>query len=261
MSHFCTMAFGKKYADQARYLVADLQGEGIPILVLTDHPETFRAFSNAVVRSHDPQPFSYHLKRLALAETLGISDSATFIDADCVLRPGVPRSIMRSALNHRFSPGFHCWRTSTIVQAGNYLYPEIEERAHVLGVIYDRDRITCQEMLFNLTSQGGLEKKFLGIWDKLASDPVISSLPARHPLHGGTSEGPCMGIASCASGLTIHGSGEMDESLLSKVFWHCALDYRWRPYHKARQRLHSALGFTRKADLQQSALYRETLVS
>ena len=254
MSLFCTMAFGERFASQARYLVADLGDFGARIVVLTDHPERFRRFGNAVVCPHYPEKFSYHLKRIAVRETLMLDPSATFIDADGVLRHGVPRKLMQRALFHRFSPGFHGSKIRTIEEAGSYVYPKKEALGRSWGIAFDRDAITYQEMLFNLTREEGREESFLDIWDRFA-------LAADAAGENGSGEGTCIGIAAHGSGLTLHGTNHMDSSLLSKFFWHCALDYRWRPYHQTRQRLLSAFGLVKNADLEKSALYRDGMAS
>jgi hypothetical protein len=250
MSLFCTMAFGRRFADQARYLVADLGDFGARILVLTDHPAIFRRFRNAVVRPHFPEKFSYHLKRIAVRETLLLEPSATFIDADGVLRHGVPRELIRRALSYRFPPGFHGSKIRTIEEAGSYVYPEKEALGKSWGISFDREAITYQEMLFNLTREEGGEELFLKIWDRFA-------VAADAAGEDGSGEGTCIGIAAHGSGLTLHGTRHMDGSFLSKVFWHCSLDYRWRPYHKTRRRLLEAVGLARSADLEHSALYHE----
>ena len=254
MSLFCTLAMGKRYADQARYLVADLEGFGARILVLTDHPKTFRCFRNAVTRPYYPERFSYHLKRTALREALLLEPSVTFIDADGVLRHGVPKAVIQNAVSYRFPPGFHGSKIRTIKEAGKYVYPDKEALGSSWGIEFDRDSITYQEMLFNLTMEEGKEESFLGIWDRFATAAETSG-------ESGKGEGTCIGIAAHGSGLTLHGSNHMDASLLSKVFWHCSLDFRLRPYHQARQRLLSAFGLVKKADLEKSALYHDGMAS
>ncbi len=254
MSLLCTMAFGTRYALQARYLIADLHDHGVTILILTDHPELFLDFRNALVRILKPQHFSFHLKKEAMRVALAEEGSATFIDADCVLRPGIPASVLRQALHHNFSPGFHCWRVSTIEEATPYLFPQAESAAHELGITYDRDKITCQEMLFNITAEEGKEEVFLGLWDRLEAHPSVTGLPLRDPVHGGGGEGAVMGIAASGSGITMHGAKEMDSSMVSRIFWHCALDYRMRPYHKARESILKHCGLLQPADLSKSAL-------
>ena len=254
MSLLCTMAFGERYARQARYLVADLRDQGVRILILTDHPEFFQTFGNALVHPLHPRRFSYHLKKEAVRAAIAISGSATFIDADCVIRPGVSADILRKALIHGFSPGFHCWKISPIAEAGPYLYPATESAARELGITYDRDAITCQEMLFNVTAEGGKEEVFLELWDRLEAHPGVIALPLRDPVHGGGGEGTVMGIAASGSGITMHGTEEMDRSMLPRVFWHCALDYRMRPYHKARESILKHCGLLQPADLSKTAL-------
>ncbi len=248
------MAFGERYARQARYLIADLRDQNVPILILTDHPGLFRRCGNALVHPLYPRRFSYHLKKEAVRAALAVAGSATFIDADCVLRPGAPAHLLHQALVHRFSPGFHCWKIFSIAEAGLYLYPATEAAAKELGITYDRNVITCQEMLFNVTAEEGKESTFLELWDLLANHPDVASLPLRDPVHGGGGEGTVMGISSSGSGITIHGSKEMDHSMLSRVFWHCALDYRMRPWHKARASLFARCGLLPPADLSRSAL-------
>jgi hypothetical protein len=250
MSLFCTMAFGERFASQARYLIADLGDFGVRILVLTDHPEKFRRFRNAVVRPHYPEKFSYHLKRIAVRETLLLESSATFIDADGVLRTGVPRGIISDALAHRFSPGVHGSKIRTIAEAGDYVFPEVETVARQKGISFDRESITYQEMLFNITAERGQEQRFLEIWDFLAGTPECGK-------ENGAGEGVCIGIAAHGSGMTLHGSSEMDDSLVSKIFWHCALDYRKRMVHRLRNSLLDFLGLAPSADLEKSALYSE----
>lgn len=244
------MAFGERFASQARYLVADLGDFGARILVLTDHPERFRRFRNAVVHPHFPEKFSYHLKRIAVREALRLESSATFIDADGVLRNGVPKRIIRDALTHRFSPGVHGSKIRTIAEAGDYVFPEVEQVAREKGISFDRNSITYQEMLFNITAERGNEERFLEIWDFLAGTPECGK-------GNGAGEGVCIGIAAHGSGMTLHGFSEMDGSRVSKVFWHCALDYRRRTFHRLRNSMLDYLGLAPPADLEKSALYSE----
>ena len=138
-------------------------------------------------------------------------------------------------------------------EAGPYLFPETETAARELGISFDRDRITCQEMLFNVTEENGGAWRFLEIWDQLSRHHLVAGLPLRHPIHGGTGEGVAIGIAACGSGLTFHGSEEMDRSLLSRVFWHCSLDFRWRFYHRFSRRIAGLIGVAPRADLGKSA--------
>ncbi|MGD0812831.1 MAG: hypothetical protein ABSA83_04450 [Verrucomicrobiota bacterium] len=239
---FCTMAIGEKYAKAARYLVADLADYDQPILILTDQTKLFDRFKNASVVPYSPAFFSYHDKRLALGEALKLSETAIFVDADCVLRFGLEHGLVQAALNFRFPPGFHVWKVSTIAEAGPYLFPEKEELGRKWNLKFDRDQITYQEMLFGLTKENGSEARFFAIWDKFEAEATARQ-------DAGPGEGICIGLAAQGSGMTCHGAKYMDASMLSKIFWHVTLDYTWRSYHRVKFKMGRLLGLRREPDL------------
>jgi len=247
------MAFGKRFAEQARYLVADLGDSGR---------------ESCAYRSSLGVPRLPQCHRLpVLSRDILFPTQAQGIASrprDRGLRDfyrrrlrGAARRSRRSASQGappRIIPGIPLLENIPHQGGRPYLFPEVEDVARELGFYDDRDRITCQEMLFNVTAQEGREQRFFEVWDALAAHPALDAYHKRHPVHGGTIEGVSMGIASCASGLTIQGSNEMDSIFLPKVFWHCALDYRKRRYHKARNWIFSRSGFLESADLSRSAL-------
>jgi hypothetical protein len=244
---FCTTAIGKKYAEIARYLVADLEEYDQKILVLTDQAKLFQGFKNARIVDYKPHFFSYHDKRLALLAALKISDTAIFIDADCVLRFGLKRDFVTTVLRYSFPPGFHVWKVFKIAEAGSYVYPEKEAFGRNLGLEFDRDRITYQEMLFGLTKENGRETRFFELWNKFEEEATARN-------DRGAGEGTCMGIAAQGSGLTCHDSKYLDASKLSKLFWHAALDYRKRTCHRIAFKLKRVLNLVSDPDLAVSAM-------
>lgn len=224
---FCTMAIGEQFARAARYLVADLADYDQPILVLTDASHLFKRFKNAIAIDYKPDQFSYHDKRIALKKALELSPTAVYVDADCVFRFGLSKQIVKTALQFAFPPGFHGWKVSRISDAGAFVYPETESLATRWGLVFDRNRITYQEMLFALTAEGGKERSFFEIWNRFAEEAKLRN-------DNGSGEGVCIGIAAQSSGITCWDSKYIELSLLSRAFWHCHLDFNKRQWHRAK---------------------------
>jgi hypothetical protein len=241
------MALGEDYANIARYLIADFEDYGQQILILTDCSKVFTRFKNVKVINHHPTFFSYHDKRLALIEALKVAETAIFIDADCVLRFGLRREVVQTAFAYRFPPGMHVWKVSQVSEAKEFMSPEKEALATHWGLKYDRNRIIYQEMLFAVTPEHGKEQTFFEIWNRFAED-------ARARNDKGAGEGLCIGIAAQASGITCWDSKYMEMSLLSKMFWHCRLNYRRRRWNKTKTAFMIACGLRKRPDLSTYAL-------
>jgi len=132
---FCTLALGRQHAGYARFLADDLGDFKQTLAVVTDQPELFRRCRNVVLTPHYPTSFSYHDKRIALQAALKLGNTAIFIDADCALRFGVPRGLVRQAFAYEFEPGFHGW---SIAPADVYDYGHTEQLGRSWGLSFDR---------------------------------------------------------------------------------------------------------------------------
>jgi hypothetical protein len=218
---FCTLAIGESYAGLAAFLIADLEGYGVPTLVVTDTPKYFKNFAHATVVEHRPKKFSYHDKRIVLQEALKLGDTAIFVDADTAIWFGADRRVVRQALNHPFPPGLHA---SRLFPPGHFDYPHIEAKAREWGMKFDRNIITYWEGLFALSQDDNL-KTFFDYWDRFAEEAAERG-------HNGAGEGTCFGIAAEAAGVQRHYTTHMTQSNLPFLLWHTRLGYaRRRLYH------------------------------
>jgi len=219
---FCTLALGRQHAGYARFLADDLGDFKQTLAVVTDQPELFRRCRNVVLTPHYPTSFSYHDKRIALQAALKLGNTAIFIDADCALRFGVPRGLVRQAFAYEFEPGFHGW---SIAPADVYDYGHTEQLGRSWGLSFDRNCIVYWEGLFALCSEGQKEKLFFELWERFQEE-------ARSRNFNGAGEGACFGIAAQASGLTCHGTESMRASRIANILWHTRLNWRLRRlYH------------------------------
>jgi hypothetical protein len=227
---FCTLAIGERYHDLAAFLCADLAVYDQALLIVTDRPEAFEEFSNAITVQHVPEKFSYHDKKLAIRAALERARTAVFVDADTCIHFWADRRSVGSALRYRFSPGLHAWR---LYPEGLWEYPNVEAFAIAQGMFFRRNVITYSEGLFAVSAHPGLER-FFALWDVFHTE-------ANRVGHNGAGEGTCIGIAAEAAPIPRMYTTEMLASNLPFFFWHTRLSFAHRKLHHVKFAMSEAL--------------------
>ncbi len=193
---FCTLAVGDRYRQHAALLAQDLllHAPHVPLLLLTDQPDDFKAFPNVQGVLHYLQSVKgYHDKRFVLMAALDRFESCLFVDADVrVLGPLPEQMGFMFGIVARYGCGIIKHSAEGKVRPAFKL---IQSVAQVLRLDLT-EVLWFHEFMFMITRQQGKEKDFFLAWE------AIAHYFQSQGIHDG--EGSVMGLAAAHSGFDIH---------------------------------------------------------
>ncbi len=193
---FCTLAVGDRYRQHAALLAQDLlrHAPQVPLLLLSDRPEAFKAFPNVQGILHHLQSVKgYHDKRFVLMAALDRFESCLFVDADVrVLGPLPEHMGFMPGIVARYGCGIIKHNTEGKVRPAFKL---IQSVAQTLDL--KLTEVTWfHEFMFMVGRQKGKEKDFFRDWE------AIAHYFQSQGIYDG--EGSVMGLAAAYSGFDIH---------------------------------------------------------
>ncbi len=205
---YATLAIGYEYRKHAESLARDIENMSpeVPLIVLTDYPQAFRTFKNAIAIKHIRQSAGiYHDKLLCLERGFQDFDCVIFLDADC-------RLLNDFAYSREWKSGITpvtCWSFKKHFPQGikfsdrnpNKYHTKKKKRdlaysaAKNLGVTIE-ECMFVYEGAFVVRKDAGKETAFVELWKQLRghfeSDEIYDG------------EGVSMGLSAKKSGLKVH---------------------------------------------------------
>lgn len=193
---FCTLAVGDRYRQHAALLAQDLlqYAPQVPLLLLSDQPDDFQAFSNVQAILHHLQSVKgYYDKRFVLMAALERFESCLFVDADVrVLGPLPEQMGFLPGIVARYGCGTIKHNSESKVRPAFEL---IQTVAQALQLDLT-EVLWFHEFMFMITRQKGKEKDFFQAWE------AIAHYFQSQGIYDGV--GNVMGLAAASSGFDIH---------------------------------------------------------
>jgi hypothetical protein len=190
---FATLAVGDRYRMHAQLLARDIQTHAptIPLVILTDRPQTFAAYPQVLAFPHHLQSVKgYHDKRFVLSKALSLFEICILLDADV-------RMIGPVAPSLEWPPGITARAGCSLLKhKENIRKPReievIDAVARQLDI--DLDRVQwLHEFMLVMRRQEGKEAEFFQLWQ------TISYFFESQGIYYG--EGYAMGLAAAKVGL------------------------------------------------------------
>jgi hypothetical protein len=163
---FGTLALGANYRKLACQLAKDIQkySPNIPLVVLTDKPQSFKDLSNVLAYKHHQQSIGcYHDKRCVLTKALEMFTTCIFIDADMRIYGPLPDNLT-------WPPGISAhtiWHNITKHNKNETQIALLRRMADKLTLDLT-DVSFVHECLFVVSKDGGKEQEFLKIWAEIS---------------------------------------------------------------------------------------------
>lgn len=192
---FGTLAVGSRYRKHARLLASDVEKNAphASLIILTDKPDDFKEYSNAIVFKHDLQSVvGFHDKLFVFKKALITYDVCMFLDADIRILGSVPPDM-------EWLPGITARYGCNILENSSRkgqkkAVPIIKSVSQKLNIDLDKTQ-RFHEFMFTIKKQSGAEIEFLNLWQMLAYFFELQGV------YNGS--GNVMGLAARKSGLQI----------------------------------------------------------